>query len=133
MRDDLLDAQVAVDWAESQVDLLQESLIAWRKDTPYRWIEAPDPDSLHCACIRRAFSCIARLQMRSLGRARALYKSHARNHFVADISQHLCHAGCRPRVRRQSHGRGARNRCSMAFHSSVALVIFPPIKLSVGS
>jgi hypothetical protein len=35
MRTDLLDAKAAVDWAEAQLDILQERIVAWRRDDPY--------------------------------------------------------------------------------------------------
>jgi hypothetical protein len=38
MRDDLLDAQAVVDWAVSDLPILQERIRRWRNDTPYRLI-----------------------------------------------------------------------------------------------
>jgi len=35
MRDDLLDAKAAVDWAVAQLPVLQKRVISWRRDKPY--------------------------------------------------------------------------------------------------
>lgn len=35
MRDDLLDAKAAVDWAVSQIPILQERIIAWKRESLY--------------------------------------------------------------------------------------------------
>jgi hypothetical protein len=43
MRDDLLDAQSCIDWAEAQMKNLQARLISWREDAPYGWTEDFDP------------------------------------------------------------------------------------------
>jgi hypothetical protein len=45
MRDDLLDAQAAVDWAVAQIPLLQERLTAWERDSTYVLMVEPDLDS----------------------------------------------------------------------------------------
>ena len=45
MRDDLLDAQAAVDWAKTQIPLLQEGFLEWQKARPYRVVKEPDPQS----------------------------------------------------------------------------------------
>jgi hypothetical protein len=42
MRDDLLDAQAAVDWAVTQIELLQQALIEWQQRRPYRVITERD-------------------------------------------------------------------------------------------
>jgi len=46
MRDDLLDAQAAVDWANAQIPILQQRFIAWQRLSPYEIIEEPDPDHI---------------------------------------------------------------------------------------
>jgi hypothetical protein len=45
VRDDLLDAQAAVDWAIAQMDSLQRRLIAWREQPPYRCIAETHPET----------------------------------------------------------------------------------------
>ena len=44
MRDDLLDAQAAVDWAASQMPVLQQRIAAWGNDKPYRMVVEPHPE-----------------------------------------------------------------------------------------
>jgi hypothetical protein len=44
MRDDLLDALAAVNWAESQIPILQERFVAWQRRDPYETVVEPDPD-----------------------------------------------------------------------------------------
>jgi hypothetical protein len=43
MRADLLDAQAAVDRADSQIPVLQKRLIAWQRNRPYKIVVEPDP------------------------------------------------------------------------------------------
>jgi hypothetical protein len=43
LRDDLLDAQAALNWAETEIPRLQNALLQWTKD-PYRVVKEPDPD-----------------------------------------------------------------------------------------
>jgi hypothetical protein len=43
MRDDLLDAKAAVDWAEAQIPILQERLMNWQRERPYEIVPEPDP------------------------------------------------------------------------------------------
>jgi hypothetical protein len=45
MRDDLLDAQAAVDWTVTQIPLLQDALGKWQKSDPYRVFRQRDPHS----------------------------------------------------------------------------------------
>ncbi|MGC2416050.1 MAG: hypothetical protein WA459_25565 [Stellaceae bacterium] len=45
MRDDLLDAQSAVDWTRAQIPLFLRELDAWQKRYPYRVIEERDLES----------------------------------------------------------------------------------------
>jgi hypothetical protein len=45
MRDDLLEAQAAVDWAEAQIPLLIDSLDRWERGNPYRVFRQRDPES----------------------------------------------------------------------------------------
>jgi hypothetical protein len=45
MRDDLLDAQAAVDWAVAQIPLLQEGFLDWQRRNPYRVVQERDPDT----------------------------------------------------------------------------------------
>jgi hypothetical protein len=45
MRDDLLDAQAAIDWAVTQIELLQQALIEWQQRHPYRIVKERDPKS----------------------------------------------------------------------------------------
>jgi hypothetical protein len=45
MRDDLLDAQAAVDWAVSQIPVLQEALLEWQRGGPYLISGEHDPKS----------------------------------------------------------------------------------------
>lgn len=35
MRPDLLDAEASIDWAVAQIPVLQERIVAWRRDKPY--------------------------------------------------------------------------------------------------
>lgn len=44
MRDDLLDAQAAVDWAVTQIPLFQSAFLEWSKDGPYHLVKEPDSD-----------------------------------------------------------------------------------------
>jgi hypothetical protein len=44
MHDDLLDAQACVDWAISQLQVLQGRIEAWKKDSPYRLFEELHPE-----------------------------------------------------------------------------------------
>jgi hypothetical protein len=44
MRDDLLDAQAALDWATTQIPLLQQGFINWVRANPYRVVQEPHPD-----------------------------------------------------------------------------------------
>lgn len=44
MRADLLDAQASVDWAETQIPLLQEGFVAWQRRNPYSVVQEPHPD-----------------------------------------------------------------------------------------
>ena len=44
MRDDLLDAQAAVDWSIAQFDSLKRRLISWREEPPYSFREEPHPE-----------------------------------------------------------------------------------------
>jgi len=46
MRDDLLDAKAAVDWANAQIPVLQERFIAWQRLRPYEIVEEPDPNDI---------------------------------------------------------------------------------------
>jgi hypothetical protein len=45
MRDDLLDAQSAVDWAKAQIPLFLQELDSWQKRHSYRVVEERDPKS----------------------------------------------------------------------------------------
>lgn len=45
MRDDLLDANGAVDWAETQIPDLQERFLSWQRRGPYKIVIEPDPDT----------------------------------------------------------------------------------------
>jgi hypothetical protein len=51
MRDDLLDAQAAVDWAVTQIPLFQSAFLEWRKGDPYELIKEPDPNGSGYAVI----------------------------------------------------------------------------------
>src|SRR6266446_9398894 len=44
MRDDLLDAQAALDWAVTQIPSLQEAFLVWQRGNPYRIVQERDPD-----------------------------------------------------------------------------------------
>src|SRR6266446_2287118 len=44
MRDDLLDAQAALDWAVTQIPSLQEAFLVWQRGNPYRIVQETDPD-----------------------------------------------------------------------------------------
>jgi hypothetical protein len=44
MRDDLLDAQAAVDWAAAQIPELQKRLTAWERDSTYVLMVEADAD-----------------------------------------------------------------------------------------
>ena len=46
MRDDLLDAQAAVDWAVAQIPLIQQALIEWQRGDPYIISREGDPDGV---------------------------------------------------------------------------------------
>lgn len=43
MREDLKDAQAAVDWAIAQIPLMQQSLIDWQRRYPYDIVRKHDP------------------------------------------------------------------------------------------
>jgi len=45
MRDDLLDAYAAVDWAVAQIPLFQEKIVAWNRRRPYDLSVERDPDT----------------------------------------------------------------------------------------
>jgi hypothetical protein len=45
MRDDLLDAQAAIKWAEAQVPLFQNAFLEWQRRGPYEIVAERDPDS----------------------------------------------------------------------------------------
>jgi hypothetical protein len=45
MRDDLLDAQAAVEWAVTQIELLQDGLLKWQQRRPYGVVTERDPKS----------------------------------------------------------------------------------------
>jgi hypothetical protein len=45
MRDDLLGAQAAVDWAIAQIPPIQESLIQWQRGSPYVIVREADAES----------------------------------------------------------------------------------------
>lgn len=45
MRDDLLDAQAAVDWAVAQIPLLQQGFVEWQDNRPYRIVKERDLES----------------------------------------------------------------------------------------
>ena len=47
MRDDLLDAKAAVDWANAQIPILQQRFIAWQRRHPYEIVEEPDPNDIN--------------------------------------------------------------------------------------
>jgi len=51
MRDDLLDAQAALIWAETQIPLLQQGFIEWQRANPYPVIQEPHPDGAGDAAI----------------------------------------------------------------------------------
>ncbi len=42
MRDDLLDALAAVDWAVAQIPILQERFLTWQRSRPYELVVEPD-------------------------------------------------------------------------------------------
>jgi hypothetical protein len=43
MRDDLLDAQAAIDWAVAQIPVLQDRFLKWQQGRPYEIVMEPDP------------------------------------------------------------------------------------------
>lgn len=45
MRDDLLDAQAAVDWAKTQIPAIQQRFLAWQRDNQYEFVVEHDPDT----------------------------------------------------------------------------------------
>ena len=45
MREDLLDAQAGVDWANAQIPILEARIKAWRQSPPYDLIEDLDPQN----------------------------------------------------------------------------------------
>jgi hypothetical protein len=45
MRDDLLDAQAAVDWALAEIPLLQQGFIEWQRRNPYSVVQERDPET----------------------------------------------------------------------------------------
>ena len=45
MRDDLLDAKAAADWAVAQIPILENRLKSWQRSRPYETIIELDPDS----------------------------------------------------------------------------------------
>ena len=45
MRDDLLDAQAAIDWAMSDLPILQRKIDRWIEDKPYQLVGDLDPRS----------------------------------------------------------------------------------------
>lgn len=44
MKDDLLDAQAAVDWAVAQIPSLRQRWFAWLGDEPYHYVVEPHPE-----------------------------------------------------------------------------------------
>lgn len=44
MRDDLLDARAAIDWAIDQLPLLDRRVASWFNQGAYRWVEEPHPE-----------------------------------------------------------------------------------------
>jgi hypothetical protein len=51
MRADLLDAQAALDWANTQIPLLQQGFIEWQRANPYPVVEEPHPDGTSNAAV----------------------------------------------------------------------------------
>ena len=47
MRDDLLDALSCIEWADSQLDIFNERVEAWKKSRPYDVVAKADPDTGH--------------------------------------------------------------------------------------
>jgi len=47
MRDDLLDALAALNWAEAQIPILQDRFMAWQRLRPYEIVEEPDPNDVN--------------------------------------------------------------------------------------
>jgi hypothetical protein len=45
MRDDLPDAQAAIDWAVAQIPLLQQGFVEWQRRNPYSVVQERDPDT----------------------------------------------------------------------------------------
>jgi hypothetical protein len=45
MRDDLLDAEAAVEWAVTQIPLMQDGFIRWQRSNPYNVVQERDPDT----------------------------------------------------------------------------------------
>ena len=45
MRDDLLDAEASVNWARSQIPVMQTRFIAWQQGYPYEIVQERDPES----------------------------------------------------------------------------------------
>jgi hypothetical protein len=43
MRDDLLEAQAGIDWANAQLPILEARIESWRKSTPYKIVEEMHP------------------------------------------------------------------------------------------
>jgi hypothetical protein len=48
MRDDLLDAQAAVDWAVAQIPLLQQDFIEWQRRNPYSVVQSKSVIRIMC-------------------------------------------------------------------------------------
>jgi hypothetical protein len=44
MKDDLLDALVPVQWAQAQMPVLQDRILAWQRTYPFKIVTEPDPD-----------------------------------------------------------------------------------------
>jgi hypothetical protein len=44
MKDDLLDALVPVKWAQAQMPVLQDRILAWQRTYPFKIVTEPDPD-----------------------------------------------------------------------------------------
>jgi hypothetical protein len=51
MRDDPLDAQAALDWANTQIPLLQQGFINWQRTNPYPVVQEPHTDGRSDAAI----------------------------------------------------------------------------------
>ncbi len=45
MRDDLLHAQAAVEWAKAHIPILQEGFVQWQRREPYRIVSESDPET----------------------------------------------------------------------------------------